>query len=286
MQTFDIAIVSRLFSADSDTITIHSIHTTCGQEVNMLFTTRAMEVLGEIYANAFIGQCDKSSVLPGQYFTTTASDSQLHVYMKPMQVGWFASREAFERVGDVSYQIVGSVLPELKQAHAELTTLNQSLKSTHMQAIARMQESADVMKTHLTSKLDALMDENNRLQQQIAILLCDQQLLSARDAECKRLIREVASMRESMRQDTETIINLNNEIGILRAGNDKICKRFDYSMGAYRAEDRPVVMERKSAKPEQPAIPDAGYDRCVQEICNFDLTKLRTRKQRDALMGK
>lgn len=287
----DIAIVS-IFSIN---ITIHEVHNVDIKEDPHFLIARSIDILKAKYGNQFIGVVDNIDNLTldqiaacVQSVPESSELTEIRIYS--CVSGWFNHRTHLVKLGTISFHEVSTVLEDLKNKYAIMQTELSNVAGIHRKEISNYDSRFKQMKTHLEDKLSVLTEENNAFADELQSLrsqcLSFQEQISARDIECKRLIRENANLREAASQDTDTIIKLNNEIGKLRnqctGGVAMDRMKFDYSIGYSLCDvvNSSDLVEKPKPKTNMPvkSIPDVRYDLCVDAIKNFNKSRLRSIK--------
>jgi len=272
-----------------DTIpTVHDVYSgDCIEDEQLLFAAVTSRILLEMFGDNLI-TCDPKELPAGKY-TAVVGPSTATVFVGKQRsfIGWTGTTIITEP------QLCGniSIYPCRLYEDNRAERIQQL-----MDEIKHINTAADNAKGNLEGRIIALDDQLNAnsgtIQQLRRELEEANALIAQRTAEFKRVLHENIALRAADNLNTDTIIRLNDEVGKLRSGRN-IVTRFNYDAGVNCiVEDMPVNTNNKPARQtvsatnkqaaERPAIPDAGYDACIDQIRSFNRSSLRTRAQRDA----
>ncbi len=306
---------------------VHAVHNdvdTCDRE--LLFAACARDILAALYGDKLV-RVLPGELAPGQY-TTIDSDLHIDIYAaeETREAGWMSEKITISRacIGTITgmpcqahiaglrelHEAHTLALSELRKELCELKAGAEHVKSAADNTISLLNDRITDM--DINTKFDALEIRSLR-----AELEGVRDQLTWRTHEYTRAIREAVALRAADNLNTDTIIQLNNEVGKLRAIS-RPTTRFNYEAGVHCVVDSvPNVTNNdvtdndatdtlrihavianvtggyketgliKQSKPtERAAIPDAGYDACINQIRAFSHGSLRTRAQRDAMTKK
>lgn len=271
-----VAIVSKF----GDVITVHDVYEP-DLDDQLLFTTISQRILGELFGDNLV-VCAPDDVPVGKFTAITPEGLSMHLAICTAEnvavTGWTGT--SYVRKS----KFHGSITICPCNLHDNSTAIIDELRAK----INHINAASDNSRGILESRIIALDEQINdlgaiveRLQNELAAARNELDVCSTqsaqRTAECVRAVRDNISLRAANDLNTSTIISLNDEIGRLRAGRD-ITTRFNYTTGINNVISD-IVDKVSVSKESKPAIPDASYDNCINQLKSFDRSSLKRVKK-------